>query len=94
MLFRSGLTIDDFDFIELNEAFAAQSIACIKELNIDPEKVNPNGGAIAIGHPNAASGGVLTARTVRHMVEAGYKRALISFCVGGGQGFSCILERD
>ena len=91
---KTGFTIDDFDFIELNEAFASQSIACIKELNIDPEKVNPNGGAIAIGHPNAASGGVLTARTVRHMVEADYKRALISFCVGGGQGFSCILERD
>ncbi|HWQ77410.1 MAG TPA: thiolase family protein [Anaerovoracaceae bacterium] len=91
---RTGLTLDDFDFIELNEAFAAQSIACIKELNLDLNKVNPNGGAIAIGHPNAASGGVLTARAVRHMEEANLKRALISFCIGGGQGFSCVLERD
>lgn len=91
---RTGLALDDFDFIELNEAFAAQSIACIKELDLDPNKVNPNGGAIAIGHPNAASGGILTARTVRHMEEANLKRALISFCIGGGQGFSCVLERD
>jgi acetyl-CoA C-acetyltransferase len=91
---KTGLTIDDFDLIELNEAFAAQSIACIRELNMNPEKVNPNGGAIAIGHPNAASGGILTARTVRYMQEAGLKRALISFCIGGGQGFSCVLERD
>ncbi|HYE68442.1 MAG TPA: acetyl-CoA C-acyltransferase, partial [Anaerovoracaceae bacterium] len=91
---RTGLKIEDFDLIELNEAFAAQSIACIKELNLDPKKVNPNGGAIAIGHPNAASGGILTARTVRYMEEANLKRALISFCIGGGQGFSCVLERD
>jgi acetyl-CoA C-acetyltransferase len=91
---KTGLKIDDFDLIELNEAFAAQSIACIKELNIDPKKVNPNGGAIALGHPNAASGGVLTARAVRYMQEANLKRALISFCIGGGQGFSCVLERD
>lgn len=91
---NTGLTIDDFDIIELNEAFAAQSIACIKELEIDTGKVNPNGGAIAIGHPNAASGGILTARTVRYMEEKDLKRGLISFCVGGGQGFSCLLERD
>ncbi|WP_034631080.1 thiolase family protein [Desulfotruncus alcoholivorax] len=91
---KTGLKIDDFDLIELNEAFAAQSIACIKELNIDPEKVNPNGGAIAIGHPNAASGGILTARAVRYMQEANLKRALILFCAGGGQGFSCVLENE
>ncbi|HWQ77610.1 MAG TPA: thiolase family protein [Anaerovoracaceae bacterium] len=91
---KTGLKIDDFDFIELNEAFAAQSIACMKELEVDTAKVNPNGGAIAIGHPNAASGGILTARTVRYMQERDFKRALISFCVGGGQGLSCVLERD
>jgi acetyl-CoA C-acetyltransferase len=91
---KTGLKIDDFDLIELNEAFAAQSIACLKELEPDVKKVNPNGGAIAIGHPNAASGGILTARTVRYMQEKNLKRALISFCVGGGQGVSCILERD
>jgi acetyl-CoA C-acetyltransferase len=91
---KTGLKIDDFDLIEMNEAFAAQSIACARELEIDAAKLNPNGGAIAIGHPNAASGGILTARTVRYMEERDLKRALITFCVGGGQGFSCLLERD
>jgi acetyl-CoA C-acetyltransferase len=91
---KTGLTINDFDIIELNEAFASQSLACIKELGIDIKKCNPNGGALAIGHPNAASGGILVTRAVRHMVEHDLKRGLISFCVGGGQGFSCVLERD
>jgi acetyl-CoA acetyltransferase family protein len=91
---KTGLKIDDFDIIEMNEAFAAQSIACVKELRIDVRKLNPNGGAIAIGHPNGASGGILTARTVRHMEEHNMKRGLIAFCCGGGQGFSCLLERD
>ena len=91
---KTGLTIDDFDIIELNEAFAAQSLACVKELEINPAKLNPNGGAIAIGHPNAASGGLLTARTVRYMQERDLKKGLITFCCGGGQGFSCLVERD
>ena len=91
---RTGLGIDDFDVVELNEAFAAQAIACCRELGIDQGKLNPNGGAIAIGHPNAASGGILTARTVRYMKEKGLKRGLITFCCGGGQGYSCLLERD
>ena len=91
---KTGLKIDDFDIIELNEAFAVQSIACIKELGIDARKLNPNGGAIAIGHPNGASGGIVTARTVRYMEECDLKRGLITFCCGGGQGFSCLLERD
>lgn len=89
-----GLTIDDFDIVELNEAFAAQSLACIRELNIPMDRVNPNGGAIAIGHPNAASGGILLCRTVRHMKQQNLKRGLISFCCGGGQGFSLVVERD
>ena len=94
LMAKYHLTIDDFDIVELNEAFAAQSIACARELNINPEKLNPHGGAIALGHPNAASGGILVARTVRYMREKGLKRGLISFCVGGGQGFSCMLEQD
>lgn len=93
LLAKTGLTLDDFDFFELNEAFAAQSIACIQELGLDPARVNPNGGAIAIGHPNAASGGILACRAARHMAEQKLKRCLISFCCGGGQGFSLILER-
>ncbi|MDP2815500.1 MAG: thiolase family protein [Rectinemataceae bacterium] len=91
---QMGLTIDDFDIVELNEAFASQSLACIRELNIDMDRVNPNGGAIAIGHPNAASGGILMCRTVRHMKQQNLKRGLISFCCGGGQGFSLVVERD
>lgn len=91
---KTGLTLDDFDVIELNEAFAAQSLACIRELGLDMSRVNPNGGAIAIGHPNAASGGILVCRTIRHMQEQKVKRGLISFCVGGGQGVSCVLERE
>jgi acetyl-CoA C-acetyltransferase len=91
---KMGLTIDDFDIIELNEAFASQSLACIRELNADIHRVNPNGGALAIGHPNAASGGILMCRTVRHMKQHNLKRGLISFCCGGGQGFSLVVERD
>lgn len=94
LLQKTGLTIDQFDIIELNEAFAAQSLACIRKLNIDTNRLNPNGGAIAIGHPNAASGGILVCRTVRHMQEHDLKRGLISFCVGGGQGVSLAVERD
>jgi len=91
---RMGLTIDDFDIVELNEAFAAQSLPCIRELSIDMNRLNPNGGAIAIGHPNAASGGILMCRTVRHMKQQNLKRGLITFCCGGGQGFSMVVERD
>jgi len=93
LLKKTGLSIDDFDIIEINEAFAAQSLACIHELGIDMNIVNPNGGAIAIGHPNAASGGILVARTAREMYEKNLSKGLITFCVGGGQGFSLILER-
>lgn len=93
LMAKTGLSVDDFDLIELNEAFAAQSIACVRELGLDMSRVNPNGGAIAIGHPNAASGGILTCRAVRHMNQQNLHRCLISFCCGGGQGFSLILER-
>ena len=89
---RHGYTLEDFDLIELNEAFAAQSLACIRELGVDPKKVNVEGGAIAIGHPNGASGGMLTARLVYALRRRNLKRGLVSFCIGGGQGFSLVLE--
>lgn len=89
---RYGYTLNDFDLVELNEAFAAQSIACIRELGLDEKRVNVDGGAIAIGHPNAASGGILTARMVYALKRRGLKRGLLSFCCGGGQGFSLVLE--
>lgn len=86
--------LSDFDLIELNEAFAAQSLACIDELGLDIDKVNVEGGAIAIGHPNAASGGILIARAIYALRRRGMKRALITFCIGGGQGFSLVLENE
>ena len=93
LLRQTGLSIDDFDLIELNEAFAAQSIPCVRELGLPAEKLKVNGGAIAIGHPNAASGGILTGRLVHEMKRRNAKRGLVTFCCGGGQGFSCIFER-
>ncbi|MGI6782828.1 MAG: thiolase family protein [Aminivibrio sp.] len=91
---RFGYSLPDFDLIELNEAFAAQSIACLEELKPDLDRVNMEGGAIAIGHPNAASGGILVARAVYALRRRGLKRALITFCIGGGQGFSLVIENE
>ena len=89
---ENNYTIDDFDLVELNEAFAAQSLPCIRELGINPERVNVEGGAIAIGHPNGASGGMLVARMVYALRRRNLRRGLISFCCGGGQGFSLVIE--
>jgi acetyl-CoA acetyltransferase family protein len=89
---KTGYTIDDFDLVELNEAFAAQTIACVKELQIDESRLNVEGGAIAIGHPNAASGGILIARMIYALKRRNLHRGLITFCCGGGQGVSLIVE--
>jgi len=94
LLVQNGLAVADIDLWELNEAFAAQSIACIRDIGMDIDKVNPNGGAIAIGHPLAGSGAVLVARTVREMRRRDLGRAVVTFCVGGGQGVAVLLERD
>ncbi len=94
LLAQNGLAVADIDLWELNEAFAAQSIACIRDIGMDIDKVNPNGGAIAIGHPLAGSGAVLVARTVREMRRRDLGRAVVTFCVGGGQGVAVLLERD
>ena len=93
VLKQSGLTINDFDIIELNEAFAAQAIPCIRELKLPPDKVNPRGGAMAIGHPLGATGAVHVCKAISYLNDTGGKRALISMCVGGGQGVAGILER-
>ncbi|MCC8061511.1 MAG: thiolase family protein [Clostridiales bacterium] len=89
---RTGLNVKDMDVIELNEAFAAQSIPCIKELGMDPEKVNPWGGAIALGHPMGATGAFLTIKALDYLAINGGKYALITMCVGGGQGAAGIFE--
>jgi acetyl-CoA C-acetyltransferase len=91
---RAGKTLDDVDVIELNEAFAAQSLAVINELDLDPAKVNPNGGAIALGHPIAATGAILTTKILGEMERNDHKLGLVSLCIGGGQGIAMLLERD
>lgn len=93
LLKKTGMTLEDMDVIEMNEAFAAQSLACIKELDMDVTKLNPNGGAIALGHPLAATGGILVTKMVYELQRRGAGLGLITFCCGGGQGVSLIVER-
>jgi acetyl-CoA acyltransferase len=89
---RAGLTINDIDVIELNEAFASQSIACIRDLKIDQSKVNLDGGAIAIGHPLGATGARITGKAAALLKREGKQFALSTQCIGGGQGIATILE--
>ena len=89
----AGLTLDQIDLIELNEAFAAQVLACLKELPIDPERLNVNGGAIALGHPLGCTGAKLTATIVHEMQRRGSRYGLVTMCVGGGMGAAGIFER-
>jgi len=90
---RAGLTIDDLDLIELNEAFASQSIACIRELGLDPERVNVNGGAIAIGHPLGMSGSRLITMLAHELQRRGGRYGLATMCIGVGQGIATVIER-
>ncbi|WP_085993032.1 thiolase family protein [Oceanobacillus senegalensis] len=90
---KSGLDLNDMDIIELNEAFAAQVIACDRELYFDPEKINVNGGAIAHGHPLGATGAILLTKAVYELERINGKYALITACIGGGQGIATIIER-
>lgn len=94
LLKKTNKSLKDIDLIEMNEAFAAQSLACIKELGIDEDKLNVNGGAIALGHPLAATGAVLTTKMVYEMKRRNAHLGLITFCCGGGQGVAMLLERD
>lgn len=91
---QTGMTMKDVNLVELNEAFAPQSIACVRELGIDREKLNVNGGAIALGHPLAATGAVLITKMVYEFARRNARTGLITFCVGGGQGVSVVLERE
>jgi 3-oxoadipyl-CoA thiolase len=93
VLARAGLKIGDIDLFELNEAFAAQSIPCIRELGIDPARVNVNGGAIAIGHPLGSTGARITGTLVHEMKRRGSRYGIVSMCIGVGQGYATIFER-
>ncbi|MBI4776035.1 MAG: acetyl-CoA C-acetyltransferase [Deltaproteobacteria bacterium] len=90
---KAGMTVGDIDLIELNEAFASQSLACIRELGLDQNKVNVNGGAIALGHPVSASGGVILIKLLYEMKARDLTTGLATMCVGGGQGIALIVER-
>ncbi len=90
---RAGIGIDDLDLIELNEAFASQSLVCIDELGLDPARVNVNGGAIALGHPLGASGGRLITMLTHELRRTGGRYGLATMCIGVGQGIATIVER-
>ncbi|MGO2140607.1 MAG: thiolase family protein [Leucobacter sp.] len=92
LLERTGMTVDDFDLVELNEAFAVQAIACSSELEIDPERLNVVGGAIAHGHPIAATGTMLIAKLITELRHRGLRHGLVTACIGGGQGIALSVE--
>ncbi len=94
VLAQTGLSIDDMDLIEANEAFAAQSVAVAKDLGFNMDKVNVNGGAIALGHPVGASGCRILVTLLHEMQKSNAKRGLATLCIGGGMGCSTIVERD
>lgn len=90
---KLGLKPADFDVVESNEAFAAQALAVTQALGLDPARVNPNGGAIALGHPVGATGALITVKALHELERAGGKTALITMCIGGGQGIALAIER-
>jgi len=89
----AGLTLDQIDLVELNEAFAAQVLACLKDLPIDPDRLNVNGGAIALGHPLGATGAMLLGTAIDELERRGLGTALITLCIGGGQAVATVIER-
>ena len=90
---RAGLSLDQIDVIEANEAFAAQALAVAKGLGLDPVKTNPNGGAIALGHPVGATGAVIVTKLLHEMQRTNARYGLATMCIGGGQGIATIWER-
>src|SRR3546814_334176 len=91
-LARAGLSVDDLDVVEINEAFGSQAVACIKELRIPREVVNIDGGALALGHPLGATGARITGKAAQILSRSGGRYALATQCIGGGQGIATILE--
>jgi acetyl-CoA C-acetyltransferase len=93
LLQRTGLRVNDLDVIEANEAFAAQACAVIRDLELDPAKVNPNGSGISLGHPIGATGALITVKALHELQRIGGRYALVTMCIGGGQGIAAIFER-
>jgi acetyl-CoA acetyltransferase len=89
---KAGMTVDDIDLWEINEAFAGQAVACIKELGIDIDKVNVNGGAVGLGHPLAATGTRLVLTLALELKRRGGKFGIATACIGGGQGIAVLIE--
>jgi acetyl-CoA acyltransferase len=93
LLAQAGLKVSDIDLFELNEAFAAQSVYCARELGVDPEKLNVNGGAIALGHPLGVSGSRLALTVLHELARRGGRFGVVTMCIGGGMGAAALLER-
>ena len=92
-LTKSGMNIDDIDLVELNEAFAAQALYCMRELDMDMEKTNVNGSGISLGHPVGATGAIMTVKLMEEIGLRDQELGLVTMCVGGGQGVATIFER-
>ena len=89
----TGLKVEEIDVFEVNEAFAAQALAVIRELGLPPDKTNPNGSGISLGHPIGATGAILTVKALYELRRTGGRSALTTMCIGGGQGIAAIFER-
>jgi len=93
LLDRTGLAVADIDIVELNEAFASQAVAVSRDVGLDPERTNPYGGAIALGHPVGATGAILTLRVVKHLRRTGGELGIVTMCIGGGQALAALFRR-
>ena len=93
VLKRAGVTLDDIDLIEINEAFAAMTVACVRELGLDEEKTNVNGGAIALGHPVGATGARLLTSLLHELERRDGRYGIVTMCAGGGLGSAAVIER-
>src|SRR5262249_58954187 len=93
LLKKTGLNLKDIDVFEVNEAFAAQALAVVRSLELPSDRVNPNGSGISLGHPIGATGCILTIKALYELARTGGRRALVTMCIGGGQGIPAILER-
>jgi acetyl-CoA C-acetyltransferase len=93
VLDKAGLKVDDIDVFEVNEAFAAQALAVVRDLGLPPERTNPNGSGVSLGHPIGATGCILTVKALYELARSGGRRALVTMCIGGGQGIAAIFER-